>query len=280
MTAKFAVADDQLRQIRRKMRRIEEQLDQEAGCPHDPAKINGALQAIFEGKFAEAPDAPVPVIRPAQQLIHRMFVSCEEQVGNIRKWNKKFGWGFSEEQVAVALQSAPIWPTHSPLTVAVLVPYLETVGKTFEALWTIAKSCQKDSWRYEGLYSEADKLRLLELKDSKIDHKPGLRWEVIDLAANWDKKDGIVPATVQDPKTSPHAGILAAAAHFPKWVRKMDDINVPYVWLPGYQATIPDYDAWTGLPRLYFVRSFRQIGLYADHRSGQDRRYAVPAFRE
>ncbi|MBI4049235.1 MAG: hypothetical protein HY395_00235 [Candidatus Doudnabacteria bacterium] len=275
MAAKFAVDGDQDREIDVRICEIKRQLRQASGSPLDPAKVAGALQAISEGKFAETPEVGVPVIKPASRLIQGLFVPSAKQVDDVRKWSKERGWGFSEEQMQQALATAPAWPSYQ-LCVAVLVPYLDTSARTFEALWTIAASRQEDNWRYGGLQSRVDQLRYLD--DGA--HAPGLSWEIIDLVANWDKKYGIAPASVRSARTSPSAGILASAAHFPKWVSKMDGVNVPFVWIPGYQASIPGYAAWAYVPLLSFDHCDRQVKLDADPGSSCYASYAVPQFRE
>lgn len=255
-----------------------------AAAIRKPGQADRAVNAMRVALFGDPTVMLVVKRHQRTPLIHGMFVSPAEQVQNVIRWNKKYGWGFVKSglqcmlgvELAYADRGETKWPEHSDMTVQVLVPYFATTGQTFEALWTIVGSRQKDKARYEGLRSGVNQLRYLN--DGV--HTPGLRWEVIDLAANWDKKDGIAPTTVRASQSSPHAGILAAGAHFPKWVRKMDGVKVPYVWLPGYQATIPDYDAWPDVPILRFDRSDRRVGLGAHRESYRLSDYAVPAFRE
>ena len=61
--------------------------------------------------------------------------------------------------------------------------------------------------------------------------RPTLRWEVIDLGCQRNKK----PVDVRSPEKSPHAGILASAMLHPEWVKAMDGGRVPCVWIPGYE---------------------------------------------
>jgi hypothetical protein len=99
---------------------------------------------------------------------------------------------------------------------------------------------------------------------------------VIDLGAN----HGSSPSDVRDPKTSTHAGILAAAALHPAWVRSMDGDRVPHTWLPGYQVSVPDDDPWRGVPFLNWYRGVRKVtlGCYGDdNRFGK---WSVPSSRE
>ncbi len=215
-------------------------------------------------------------VRQKPQLIHGLFAPPTVQIANVREWNARRGWGFTDEDF-VRLGEAPVWPEER-LVAVTLVPYLDTVQATFDALWEIAASRQKACFRWEHLFSDPGHLFLLD----GITH-PGkcLRWEVIDLGANWDKKNGIAPETVRSAATSPHAGILAAASHSPKWVRVMDGVAVPFVWLPGYMATasVPGYVPRQRVPIFYFDFDIREVSLHA--RTSVDRfpRCAVPALR-
>ena len=110
--------------------------------------------------------------------------------------------------------------------------------------------------------------------------KRGLRWRVVELAANWDKKDGIRPKDVRNPQTSPHSAVLWEAGFSPKWVQAMDGVNVPYVWIPGYEASISGGPAWSYAPYLRWNRVFRKVELIADHCELRYQYWAVPAFRE
>jgi len=202
--------------------------------------------------------------QPTFTLVHGLFTKPEEQIEKVRKWNREFGWGIPDEAFAAAEKSVPAWPEEK-LVAVVLVPYLtdktnedETVTsgleRTFHELWARAKSEQDANWRWDG-YDKAgpDRLRL----HKGIEHKVGLRWEVIDLGAQRNKK----PHDVRSAKSSPHAGILAAAALHPQWVKSMDGDKVPYVWVPGYEVTVPGFEPWAGVPSLRFGRDWSRVGL-------------------
>lgn len=218
---------------------------------------------------------------PRFTLIHGLFTSTEKQITRMRAWNKEFGWGIPDEAFAAAEKSVPAWPEEK-LVAVVLVPYLAdkkaeddtvTTGleRTFHELWMCAKAEQDANWRWHG-YDKAgsDRLRLLK----GIEHKVGLRWEVIDLGCQRNKK----PMDVRSSKSSPNAGILAAAALHPQWVKSMDGDKVPYVWIPGYEVQVPVYDPWAGVPNLFFSRVGRKIRLDYCWDDGCDPGWAVPSF--
>lgn len=217
-------------------------------------------------------------LNPPAPDLSELFVSLEDQLVNVRRWNEERGWGFTDADFdAVDVTSVK----RSGLVVDVIAVYLphqgNTLGiqRTFEELWDIASSIQPDKWRYESLKSDKKHLRLLD----GIEHTPGIRRVTLDLGANWDTTNGIRPVDVRG-KDSVHAEALAAAAHFPDWVQAMDGERVPYVWMPGYRVTLPGGEAWRGVPCLDWSRGGRGVKLDA---YGDDyRRYgwACPVRRE
>ncbi|MFH1621099.1 MAG: hypothetical protein ABIB04_03365 [Patescibacteria group bacterium] len=204
---------------------------------------------------------------PRFTLVHGLFTSTEKQIARVREWNKEFGWGIPDEAFAAAEKSVPAWPEEK-LVAVVLVPYLadkkaedDTVmtglERTFHELWMRAKAEQDANWRWDG-YDKAgsDRLRL----HKGIEHKVGLRWEVIDLGCQRNKK----PEDVRSAKSSPNAGILAAAALHPQWVKSMDGDKVPYVFLSGYEVQVPGGKPWMDVPGLRFGGDDRGIQLDCD----------------
>lgn len=209
-----------------------------------------------------------------------LFTSTADQLTRVKQWNKERNWGFTDEDFE-QLGDAPELPEDAgKLVCLVLVPYLDEEGavpgyyRTFQELWRLATQQQENSWRWDG-YSNPENLRLLE----GIEH-PGrcLRWEVIDLGANWNKNRGIAPKDVRNSETSPHAGILAAAALHPNWVRAMDGKNVPYVWISGYQVAVPGVGPWQYVPSVWFGRDGSGVGLYYNWDDCRGCNFAVPAF--
>ncbi|MDO8463087.1 MAG: hypothetical protein Q7S96_02340 [bacterium] len=273
--SRFAVDGDTYWKIRGKMLDIERQVRQKGGCPLNPRQLLGALQAIGEGRFAQDP-ASALVLPQRPPLIHGMFANLETQIANMRKWNERRRWGFTSADFV--LGDPPAWPDDR-LVAVVLVPYLPDhkgvtgIQRTFDELWEVTSRRQPNRDRWSEVRSDPQHLTLLD----GITHTPGLRWEVIDLGANWDKQNGIAPNTVRSPASSPHAGILAATAHHPRWVRKMDSTTVPFVWAPGYRLAVPGR-----VPRVPIVGWSRDERLVHLRALWDDRRvpdYAVPRFR-
>ncbi|MFZ6015672.1 MAG: hypothetical protein ACOYUZ_04955 [Patescibacteria group bacterium] len=200
---------------------------------------------------------------PGFRLIHGLFTPVEAQLTRVRELNAERGWGFTDEDFAEAERSVPPWPD-GKLVAVTLVPYLPDadgmggVERTFQEIWKAAAVAQEKSWRWDG-YDKAgpDRLRLLKGIDHPAKDQPVLRWEVIDLGCNRNRK----PVDVRDSKTSPHAGIIASAMLHPEWVKAMDGDKVPYVWAPGYEVNVSGENQWQHVPGLGFLRSVRKIGL-------------------
>ncbi len=206
-----------------------------------------------------------------------LFVSLEEQLANVRRWNADWEWGFTDEDLDAVDLTPPDHP--EPLVVDVVAVYLDElylgedlepmdgVRRTCHELWTLASERQPNTWSwdwYQHLWWGRPKpVRLLD----GIAHRPGVRRVTLDLAAHWQPGRHSRPGNVRG-RDSAHAEILAAAAHFPRWARAMDGVTVPYIWLSGYQVTIPETSAHLRLPGLAWVGYRRTLSLtvdWADH---------------
>lgn len=178
-----------------------------------------------------------------------MFVSPAKQLENLAKWNAARGWGFSEDDIAHLGREIPAEPPppekgHLQLKARVLEINLPDVPdgtpgvrRTFDELWDIIVQ-EQGAWPCH-LFGLSAAVRI-ELAAGAT-HRPGLRWRTIDLGYGWPEPDpsrrrfrGTPPRRLPPDAERPHAGILAAAAHFPLWLARMDGRLVPRVWLPGY----------------------------------------------
>lgn len=219
---------------------------------------------------------PGEVMREVSKLIDRrsFFIPPEKQLELARQRNAERQWGFTKANFE-ALGVPPAWPD-GYLCAVVLDVSLDTVSRTFEEGWHFTKSVQPGEWRWPEVKSDEAHLKLLD----GIAHQRGLLWRVVDLAANWDKKDGIAPVTVRSPKSSPSSAVLWAASYFPELVRAMDGVKVPYWWLAGYQLSVSGSQPWSCVPRLRWDRDVHQVELSAIGASGCCGDRAVPAFME
>ncbi len=223
-----------------------------------------ALNTDQETAMAEcSPHLPSPS--------NALFESIVKQVRVVWELNQRLGWGFTADDFA-SLPVPTAWPTvqlHN-LAAVTLVPYLDTVQTTFDGLWRAVEARHANTWRWDRLKSAQ---ALAKLLDGIIHPGRCLRWETIDLGANWDQQNGIRPRDVRNAQ-SPHASILAAAAIHRWWVEAMDGESVPFVWLPGYQCF---YEGrWSAVPWLIFFQSERRVRLSDDNGDFHDRNFAVP----
>ena len=238
------------------------------GIEFDRVMAAGGVDEEFARAVMLQPDLVPEMVAAVRGkiLVHGLFTRPENQIRIVRGWNKEFGWGLPDVCFQEATQCIPDWP-EDHLVAVTLVPYLKDQTKdedvemtglerTFQQLWARAKAGQEASLRWDG-YDKAgpDRLRLL----SGIEHKPGLRWEVIDFGCQRNCK----PKDVRKPEESPHAGVLASAALHPNWVKAMDGSNVPFVFAPGYEVNVPDRGLWQGVPGVRFGRGGRQVELCA-----------------
>lgn len=183
-----------------------------------------------------------------------MFKTPVQQMTQVKKWNKKYKWGFKD---------FPIPPdfTQHDLTTLVLVPYFETVSETVEKLWqVIADECT--TWRN-------DNTRKITLIEGIAQPPKGLKWEKIDLGAHHKLRS---VSEVRD-KTSAHAGVLAAAVLFPNWVKSMDGVKVPYVDLAGYEIK---EEAWSDCPYLIWWADNRRLHFHLGRVVIRHSNYAAP----
>jgi hypothetical protein len=182
-----------------------------------------------------------------------LFVNTNEQIANVIRWNEEFNWGFTEDDFE-KLEPPPAWPLNEMICV-VLVPYLQTVQFTLEALWDIAKKYHPMALSNQGFCSDPQKLYLC----GTVEHHPGLRWEVIDLGSNFDAGSMLcAQEQMPIPEQAPHAGVLAVAAHCPNWVSQIDDRNIPSVWIPGYiyegRLSIDDQMHWRQILSINYLK--------------------------
>src|ERR1019366_5245800 len=179
-----------------------------------------------------------------------MFITPAEQIKKMLKWEKKYKWNFGEYPIA------PKFKQHD-LTTLVLVPYFDTVQATVDNLWQVITDEYESTWKWDELKTDSRHLRLLK----GITQPPkGLRWEVINLGANWGPDKGRQVKDVRG-TNSAHAGILAAVCLFPSWFTSMDGVKVPYVDIAGYECSVQGFAPWRSVP--YIDRDDSRVSLSA-----------------
>lgn len=212
-----------------------------------------------------------------EELVHGKFTPPQEQIDMVRRWNRRFGWGFLDGEFAAVEHTVPEWPKKS-LVAVVLVPYLpERDGKSglertlIELLGraTVSRGPNYRFWN-DWIPRGPDRIRLLP----GVEHVPGLRWEVIDLGCNRGRSS----AQVLSSQRSPHAGILAAAGLHPRWLDSMDGDMVPNVIIPGYLLTRAREDPWRGVLAMCMNRPDHLVMMCNGGNDMRGKGWAVPEF--
>jgi hypothetical protein len=182
-----------------------------------------------------------------------MFVSLDDQLANIRRWNAEREWGFTEQELS-AVDLTP--RSHAdPLVAELIAVYLDGDGemdpvrRTCRQLWQVAAARQPAAWSWDWYWDTWLGHPMPVRLAPGIVHRPGVRRVTLDLGAHWRPGRHIRPCNVRG-ADSAHAELLAAAAHFPEWVRAMDGTSVPFVWVSGYQVTMVERAAHRRLPTL------------------------------
>jgi hypothetical protein len=208
-----------------------------------------------------------------------MFTPLTEQLSNVRSWNEERQWGFSVED----LHSVDLTPRaeNDPLVVDLIAVYLgdnaemNGVQRTCHELWTVAAQQQPHSWSWDW-YSDKweQRPKPVRLVDGLV-HRPGIRRVTVDLGAHFEQGRYVRPSTLLSPDSA-HAEILAAAAHFPRWIRAMDGKEVPYTWLSGYNVLIRGHPIPWRLPALSWSNFRHAINLTAAWRNHSYSGWASP----
>src|SRR5688572_2964378 len=210
---------------------------------------DGGFLDFLYGKWAVLTDDVRREHAERERERRTMFAAPDVQLANFVRWNRARGWGFAFEDFAAAVATVPPPPAEPEggalqLKARVLEIDLPDgpdgtpgVRRTFDELWDIV--VQEQGARPCHLFGLSKAVRI-ELAAGAM-RRPGLRWRTIDLGYGWPEPDpncrrfcGTPPRRLPPDAERPHAGILAAAAHFPLWLARMDGRLVPRVWLPGY----------------------------------------------
>ncbi|MGH3550981.1 MAG: hypothetical protein ACRDQU_23240 [Pseudonocardiaceae bacterium] len=195
-----------------------------------------------------------------------MFAPLSEQLANIRRWNKERGWGLS----ASDLHSVDLTPRagNDPLVVDLIAVYLrdgaemDHVQRTCHELWTVAAARQPHNWSWDWYSDRWEQRRKPVRLIAGLVHRPGIRRVTVDLAAHFEPGRYVRPTSLRGPDSA-HAEILAAAAHFPRWIRAMDGKDVPYAWLSGYELLIHERPTPWRLPALSWSNLRHTMSLTA-----------------
>ncbi len=209
-----------------------------------------------------------------------MFVSVAEQLDNVGRWNEERGWGFGPAD----FEAVDVGPKRhgDPLVVDVVAVYLpgddelDGVRRTCDELWALVASQHPNAWCWDEKCWDARRVGRKQVRVLHgIAHQPGIRRVTLDLGAHWNPQRPTRSIDVRG-VDSAHAEVLAAAAHFPSWIRAMDGRSVPYALLSGYQVTLVEQESWRRLPCLSWNESRRTVSLTAHWADVYGPRWASP----
>lgn len=221
--------------------------------PARAALIIKNLRCVAEGQLI---DQQHRITLPPQAVNFNSpyFASPTSQFVNVLEWNERFNWKIPESVFTAFCNDPPKWPS-GKLSAVVLTVYLESAQATYQALWEVIARNMREK-QVHAYRNEKGHTRLL----SGVRHPGvGLRWEVIDFSAY---HLGDKPVDIRNPETSPHAAIIAAAAHFPNWLLAMDGKEVPYVWLHGYRVNLEEDEPWPNrVPHLGWDKDHVELAL-------------------
>ena len=204
----------------------------------------------------------------------RLFASLPEQLANIRRWNEERRWGLRADD----FHAVDLTPQagDDPLFVDLIAVYLDDrpdlngIRRTCHELWTVAAAQQPHAWAWDWYADKWEhRPKPVCLADGLV-HRPGIRRVTVNLGAHFEPGRHNRPSALRNPDSA-HAEVLAAAAHFPRWIRAMDGKTIPYVWLTGYQVLIREHPTPSRLPALSWSRLRRTMSLtagWADHAYG------------
>lgn len=219
---------------------------------------------------------------PEFRLIHGVFNTTVDVLAAFKARCAAKGIDFGKFSW-VGPETAPDFDPNDPETVVVLDATLDTLQNTFEFAWEWTKDGQEDSWRWDGMVSDAKRLRFLsdersdDAEGDGPDFKPWtLSWKRIKLDTFVGKK----PIDVRDPKSSPGCALLFMSAEHPARIKATDYEKRFGFWLPDLKCTAPGGLLWRLVPYVIFYRDYRQVKLYSYWIDYSYDYLAVPSFRE
>lgn len=210
---------------------------------------------------------------PVSRLIHDVYNPTSDVLEAAKSRCAEKGIEFNKLHW-IGIEQAPDFDTNDPETVVVLDITLDTPQATFEFAWGWAVEGQEGSWRWKGMLSDIDKLRLLEGSE---EFQPFTRrWRRIKLNTNVGKK----PVDVRSPQASPGIALIFVAAQHPARVKAIDYEKRFGWYVPGLECTTPDGGPWQYVPYVGFICGDRRVLLDADWYDDGDGGLAVPVLRE
>ena len=173
------------------------------------------------------------------------FAPPEKQLQDMRELSRNrpwtYAWSLKESDFDEAQASMPSGNDYGLPESAViqLVPYLKAadglnpIRRTFRDLWSLARTSYPE-YHCSPLVDQHHEFDGLSLMPG-IQHRPGLRWEIIILDTNLLAN----PFVTRRVQNAPHAGVMAIAAFQPNVFSRLKHSVI----IPGYDIkTVLDFD--------------------------------------
>lgn len=205
---------------------------------------------------------------PAFLLIHGHFAPLARKIAQVKSWlginpaDVDAAVALAKENGTIAGYEAEV--ADNPLLDIVITVYRESVPETLVYARGRMREVHGDSYyQWDDAYAEGvDEKRVKLLEGAKPFTPNRIVVEVVDLGANWNRKDGVVGRDIQKAQATQLAGfaVLYAASQSPGWVRQMDGEKVPHALAAGLLLNVHDYDEWAYMPTVWLNGGNAELG--------------------
>lgn len=278
--------------------------DELAALIRKPGNAAIAVQLLRE-RFVPRVEvaAPSPPIMAPKSLIDRCTTIPAQTELAARMHEQHWKCFLDSDALFRQLEATrPDWPS-SPTQIATLAivlpglpkvkrqPAVSSVTRSFEEHWRLGYAAQKaiegnnEPWRWEGVLSGRDQLRLVR----GVSCKPDIRWVYLDTDPNPEerraqKRSSELVRQMVTPQQLPTVAVLALPWLHPALIPAMNGDTIPYMDMAGYELDVrkfcPDDPAWSHVPYLYFNVDSRQMKLSVNRCGSASPRWFVPLQEE
>jgi hypothetical protein len=198
---------------------------------------------------------------------HRgLLLSLEDQLNKLNDFNERFWGGLltPEEFTAIDIRSDHV---QSVDDLEILYVDFGSPEQNVEMWWKVIAGTQPRAWRWDGLKTDPEHLRLAP---NTYQYNPGMRgiYRVrINLVANWQPQDGRSVLQVREWATRfgeylAHAEVLAAYGFHNELLQRQDGTNLPYSDMAGFEASVPGDGPWASCPYLSWSGDEARLSAY------------------
>ncbi|MCA6095527.1 hypothetical protein LE181_25600 [Streptomyces sp. SCA3-4] len=173
---------------------------------------------------------------------NNLLTPLATQVANVRAWNEKYGWGFSEGEIA-DLNLGHNEPQQLRRA-KVVTASLASPSLTFDAWWRVIADIYENTRRFDEIQTDVEHLRLADQATFVPNH---LSVVTLDMGATQrpaERGNGSEGLT--------NFEILAAIAHFSAWVRTSRPWSF---YMGGFRVRNPEIGitAWDLVPSVHWA---------------------------